>query len=96
MWETDIEKIKKRIDELLLIDDPSICEVLEMNEASSFIKETNDTFLKNNKGKYLSFFSRKISCFKENLSCSTIERFFVMLYEKKNTIFIIFTFFRTI
>lgn len=83
MWETDIEKIKNRIDELLLIDDPSICEVLEMDKASSFIKETNDTFLKNNKGKYLSFFSRKISCFKENLSCSTIERFFVMLYEKK-------------
>ena len=52
-FETDLTQFKNRINELMLITDPSIFEVLEMYEASSFIKKTIDKFLKDNKGKYL-------------------------------------------
>ncbi|EOS8021362.1 hypothetical protein C8209_RS07850, partial [Enterococcus faecium] len=41
-FETDLTQFKNRINELMLITDPSIFEVLEMYEASSFIKKTID------------------------------------------------------
>ncbi|NTQ78098.1 hypothetical protein HQ900_13870, partial [Enterococcus faecium] len=75
-FETDLTQFKNRINELMLITDPSIFEVLEMYEASSFIKKTIDKFLKDNKGKYLSVFHKNISLFQNNLTDTNLKRFF--------------------
>lgn len=82
-FETDLTQFKNRINELMLITDPSIFEVLEMYEASSFIKKTIDKFLKDNKGKYLSVFHKNISLFQNNLTDANLKRFFTMIYDQK-------------
>lgn len=82
-FETDLTQFKNRINELMLINDPSIFEVLEMYEASSFIKKTIDKFLKDNKGKYLSVFHKNISLFQSNLTDDNLKRFFTMIHDQK-------------
>lgn len=82
-FETDLTQFKNRINELMLITDPSIFEVLEMYEASSFIKKTIDKFLKDNKGEYLSVFHKNISLFQNNLTDANLKRFFTMIYDQK-------------
>lgn len=82
-FETNLTRFKNRINELMLINDPSIFEVLEMYEASSFIKKTIDKFLKDNKGRYLSVFHKNISLFQNNLTDDNLKRFFTMIYDQK-------------